>query len=200
MFPNDRERSMTSTTACSIVVSPCLPLAYLFLLSCFRRFGGGLVHRRLAFPDHPENFVRGEIQLVRLGQQRVDALLDHTAPFPKRHLLRTPLRDERARPLALVNDSRAFQFAVRLHDRVWRDLQLQRQRPDGRQLFAGLKQPGGDQVFDLVDDLAVDRHAVGQVDGDVQGAGVGPCQFKCMGTLIQFSGAVKRADHACHFR
>jgi hypothetical protein len=42
---------------------------------------------------------------VRLGQQAIDALLDHTAPFPERHLLRAPFRDERARPAALVNDS-----------------------------------------------------------------------------------------------
>jgi hypothetical protein len=129
---------------------------------------------------------------VRLGEQRVDALLDHAAPLPERHLLRPSLRDERARPLALLNDARDFQLAIRLHDRVGRDFQLQRQRADRRQLFAGMKQAGCHQVLHLVDDLAIDRHAVGQVDRDVQWVCASVGQFKCMGTLIQFAGAVKR--------
>ena len=141
MLP-ERSREVVDVDNCLFHCYFSLLLLPIYSSFFFRRFGGGLVHRRFTFPDHPENVVRGEVQLVRLGQQRVDALLDHTAPFPQRHLLRTPLRDERARPAALVNDSRDLQFAVRLHDRVWRDLQLQRQRPDGRQLFAGLKQPG----------------------------------------------------------
>ena len=74
------------------------------------------------------------------ASRRVDALLDDAAPLPERQL-RTPFGDERARAAALVNDARDLQFAVRLHDRVWRHFQLQRQRPDGRKLFAGQEQP-----------------------------------------------------------
>jgi hypothetical protein len=43
----------------------------------FRGFGVvARVHDHLAFPDHPEDVVHGEVQLVGLGQQAVDALLD----------------------------------------------------------------------------------------------------------------------------
>ena len=60
---------------------------------------------------------------------------------PERQLRGTPFRNERSRAAALVHDSRDLQFVVGLHDCVWRHLQLQRQRPDGRELFAGLEQP-----------------------------------------------------------
>src|SRR5580765_454941 len=125
---NDRERSLTSTIC---------PMLFLHV----RRFGGGSeIHGRFAFADHPEDVVGSEVQLVRLGQQGIDALLDDAAPFPERQLL-APFRDERSGAAAHVNDSRALQFLVRLHDRVRRHLQLQRQCPVGRELFAGLEQP-----------------------------------------------------------
>src|SRR5688572_24638593 len=74
LLPNDRERLMTSTTACSMPL--CLH---------FRRLGVGPgIHGRLPFPDHAKDVVRGEVQLVRFGQQGVDALLDEAAPLPER--------------------------------------------------------------------------------------------------------------------
>src|SRR5690606_5405281 len=49
---------------------------------------------------------------------------------------------------------------------------LQGERADGRQLFAGPEQARCHQVLDLIDDLAVDRHAVGHVDGEVHCEGL----------------------------
>src|SRR5687767_5117627 len=101
--PNDRERSLTATTVCSMTLS-------LHFLLHVRGFGVVGIHGQLAFPDHAQNVVRGEVQLVRLGQQGVDALLDDAAPLPKRELW-TRVRDERARAAALVHDPRDLEIA-----------------------------------------------------------------------------------------
>src|SRR5688572_7949033 len=91
--PKDRERSLTST------ICPMLSLHV-------RRFGGGpVVHGRFAFADHPEDVVGGEVQLVRLGQQGVNALLDDALPLPVRQA-RTLFGNVGARALTLVNDAR----------------------------------------------------------------------------------------------
>src|SRR6185436_6191386 len=82
----------------------------------------------------------------------------------------------------------------RLDDGVGRHLQLQRQRPDRRQFFAGQQQAGRDQVFHLVDDLPVDRHAVGQVDGDVHGVSADPAVqvYEYTDTIIGVRQASRR--------
>src|SRR5690606_7085660 len=106
------------------------------------------------------------IQLMSLGEQRVDASLDDAAPLARCEQ-RAPLRNETAGAAPLVNDAARFEIVVGLDDGVRRDFELQRERPDRRQLLAGLQQSGRDQVLHLIHDLAIDRDAVAQVDLDV---------------------------------
>ena len=70
-----------------------------------------------------------------------------------------PSLEERAAALFRSYDPSALQFGVRFDDRVRVHLQIDRELPHRRQLFAGLQQIGGDPVKDLVLNLPIDRHA-----------------------------------------
>src|SRR5688572_6787437 len=155
LLPNDRDSSLTSTTLSLIA------------LSNFRRLEGGHSrHRGQTLAQHAQHVLRGEVQLVGLGKERIDSLLDDALPFVVCQG-RGDVRDVSAGPPPLVNQACRFQLAVGLHDRVGSHFQLERQRPDWRKLLAGEEQAGRHQVFDLIEDLPVDWHAVAEADRDV---------------------------------
>ena len=71
--------------------------------------------------------------------------------------------DERPRPLLGLEDVLDLELLVGLVDRVEVDLELDGEAADGRELIADLEMARGDPVTDLVDDLAVERHAAFRV-------------------------------------
>ncbi len=73
---------------------------------------------------------------------------------------RAGVGDVGARTVALVNDPFALQFQIGAGHGVGIDQQLMGQHTDGRD-FVPRRQPArGDQIFDLVGDLQIDRNTV----------------------------------------
>jgi hypothetical protein len=60
----------------------------------------------------------------------------------------------------------AFEFAVRPGDRIRVDGQIERERFDRGQLFAGLHRSERHRTLDLFDQLEVERNAAAGIDGE----------------------------------
>src|SRR5690606_40678309 len=101
----------------------------------------------------------------------IDALLDDARALVLREALRG-LRHVCPGAPALLDDARALELIVRLHYRVRRDLEPERERADRRQLLARAQRSRSDQVADLIVDLPIDRNAARQVYREVQGLAI----------------------------
>ena len=106
-----------------------------------------------------DDLVQLDPQVPRLDQQRVHAF-GQELDFFTAGKRRGTFRDIGARTVALGDNPGPFQFQIGARHRLGIDDQLLGQRAHGRNFLARREPPGGHQMFDLVDDLQVDRHAV----------------------------------------
>ena len=127
-------------------------------------------------------FVERDVHLPGLGEQGVDPLGENLHPLAAGQR-RALVGDVRAGRAALLDDAGRLQLAIGAGDRVRIDEQLLGQHANRRQFLAGREPARGDQVLHLVDDLQVDRHAVGGGDVDLHGKSR---LFACTNSLIQF--------------
>src|SRR5579863_3206032 len=124
---------------------------------------GGL-HSLVALLSELDELVEVNVHLSRLGQQGVDALgenLDAFAAGQGRALVGN-VGTSRA---AFFDQPDCFELAIGAGHGVGINDQPFGQDANGGQFFLRFEPARGDQVFDLVDDLQVDRHAV--IGGDV---------------------------------
>src|SRR5712691_5193979 len=149
---------------------------------------GGL-HGRVALLNEFDDLFQREIHVTCLSQQGVDACRENLNPFAagQRGTLVGNVRSRRA---ALLHDAGRFQFAVRAGHCVRVDQQPFGQSANRWQLLSRMQPAGGNQIFDLVDDLQVDWHAVvgGNVDlhEDVSATKMaGPGRLACISSIIQ---------------
>src|ERR1043165_3634775 len=117
------------------------------------------LHGLVALAHELDNLAHADAELAGFSQQRVDALVeDFDALAPRQR--RAGIRHERAGGPPLDDDAGRLQFTVGASDGVWIDQQSFRQDADRRHLLARRKPAGRHQVFHLVHDLQIDRHAV----------------------------------------
>jgi len=76
------------------------------------------------------------------------------------------VRDEGSGALMSFEQAAQFQLAIGAHHGVGIDGEIDGELAHGGQLIAGLQRAGGDAAPYLVDELAVDRDAAVQVDGE----------------------------------
>src|SRR5262245_32332819 len=97
--------------------------------------------------------------MARFGEERVGAMSQQLEPLRSPEW-RAAVRNVGARAVTLVDEARPLQFQVSAGNRIRIDDELLRQRADRRQFLAWSQPARGNEVFHLVDDLAVDRQAV----------------------------------------
>ena len=135
----------------------------------------------LALVDHFLEFLDADAELAGFGEEGVDAL-DEDAAFFFAGEGGALGGDAGAGALAGCDEAEGFEFAVGAGDGVWVYEEVFGEGADGGEGLAGFEAFGGDEVFELLDDLQVDGHAVGSGDVDVHGGRA----FDCIKTIMQF--------------
>jgi hypothetical protein len=93
------------------------------------------------------------------------------------------VRDEGSCALMGFEQAAEFEFAIRAHDGVGIDGEVDGELADGGELIAFVERSGGYGRADLVDELAVDGDAGVQVEGELEGGG-GELSHACQCTTV----------------
>jgi len=109
--------------------------------------------------DNVDHFVEINVEVPRFYQQGVRALVQDLEFFAAGKWRRR-FRYISSRPVAFCNDPGPFEFQIRPRDCVGVYQQLLRKNANRWNLLPGSEPPRADEMFHLVDNLDVDRHAV----------------------------------------
>jgi len=131
----------------------------------------------MAFLEQCHHFVEFDVEVAGFDQQRIRALGQDLKFFPAGEG-RGGFGNICPGTVALGDYTRPFQFQVSAGDRVGIDHELLRQHANGRDLVARRQTAGSHKLLHLIDNLNIDRHAVGGSDMDLHGF------LKCINILI----------------
>lgn len=109
------------------------------------------------------HFFETNVQVLGLDQQRIGALRQSPEFFAAGERRRS-FGNVCSGAVAFDDDSGSLQFEIGAGDGVGIDDELLSQNANGRKFLAGRQSPGSNELFDLIDDLNVDRNAVAGYD------------------------------------
>lgn len=134
----------------------------------YLRFRMSRLQRRLALFDKFDDIRERNVELPSFGEQGINSFGENLDPFAPGQR-RTLIGDKRPGGPAFLDDAGCLQFTIGTGHGVGVHHQPFGQHPNRRHFLSRPKPAGGDEVFDLVDDLLIDRDAIGCGDVDLHG-------------------------------
>ena len=131
-------------------------------------FSGRSMDFLVSFADQADNFVELNAQVGGFDEQRIGALPQHFQFF-------APgeggggFGNVGTRAVTFGDDAGAFEFEIGAGDRVGIDHEFLGEDADGGDFLARGEPAAGDELFDLIHDLDVDRDAVVGADMNLHG-------------------------------